>query len=177
MITSKVSTTFILILIAMVLGISFYVEYSKQHEEEPSPINTEDVEATEMVKLYYYNPALDSDNEGSILCSEKGLVPVYRFLPKSSSILEETLQLLLKGELTDAEKATGLSTEYPLPGFTLKNTRLTDGMLTLAFEDPENKSSGGSCRVEVLWLQIEMTAKQFPEIKEVRFEPEWIFQP
>jgi hypothetical protein len=54
---------------------------------------------------------------------------------------------------------------------------LKNGVLTLEFEDAQNKAVGGACRVGVLWFQIEATAKQFPEVKEVRFLPKEIFQP
>lgn len=40
-----------------------------------------------------------------------------------------------------------------------------------------NKTNGGSCRAGILWFQIEATAKQFSEVKQVRFLPEELFQP
>lgn len=128
------------------------------------------------VKLYYYNPELDKDSEGNILCSEKGLVPVERKI-KSENIIEDTIKLLLQGKLTDEEKSKGITTEYPLEGFKLVKSELKNGVLTLTFDDPYFKSSGGACRSRILWLQIEYTAKQFSEVKEVKFYPEELFQP
>jgi len=129
------------------------------------------------VKLYYYHPELDQDEEGNIACSRKGLVAVERTIPLTETPIQDTIKLLLKGELTEEEKAQGIETEYPLEGFSLEGASLKDGVLTLAFSDPQNKTSGGSCRAGILWFQIEETAKQFPEVKEVRFLPENLFQP
>lgn len=129
------------------------------------------------VKLYYYNQALDKDESGNILCSEKGLVPVERKIKESETLIEDTIKLLLEGNLSQEEKSKGISTEYPLEGVKLVKSELKNGTLTLNFEDPHFKTSGGACRVRILWLQIEKTAKQFPEVKEVKFLPEELFQP
>lgn len=129
------------------------------------------------VKLYYYDEDKDKDASGNVQCSRDGLVAVERKIPVSLTPIQDTIKLLLKGEITDAEKARGVSTEYPLSGLTLKGANLKDGNLTLEFSDPQNKTSGGSCRVGILWYQIEATAKQFPEVKSVDFIPEELFQP
>ena len=129
------------------------------------------------VKLYYYHPELDQDEEGNIACSRKGLTAVERTIPLTETPIQDTIKLLLKGDLTEEEKARGIETEYPLAGLSLEGASLKDGVLTLAFSDPQNKTSGGSCRVGILWFQIEETAKQFPEVREVRFLPENLFQP
>lgn len=129
------------------------------------------------VALYYYNSNLDKDESGNILCSEKGLVPVERQIKDSENLIEDTIKLLLEGKLTDEEKNKGISTEYPLEGFKLTKSELKDGVLTLYFEDPYSKTSGGACRVKILWIQIENTARQFSEVKEVKFYPEELFQP
>jgi len=132
---------------------------------------------TETVKLFYYNPGKDRGNDGNILCSRQGLAAVKREIPISENPIRDTLNLLLKGELTKEDKAQGITTEYPLIGLILKNSVLNNGALTLTFNDPNNKTVGGSCRVGILWFQIEATAKRFPEVKEVRFLPEELFQP
>ena len=129
------------------------------------------------VRLYYYNPKLDQDEEGNIACSRKGLVAVERTIPLSKTPIQDAIRLLLKGELTEEEKAQGIETEYPLARLSLEGAVLKDGVLTLEFFDPQNKTSGGSCRAGILWFQIEETAKQFPEVREVRFLPEELFQP
>lgn len=132
---------------------------------------------TQSVKLYYYNPNKDKDASGNIICSEQGLVSVQRDIPVTDTPIQDTIKLLLQGKLSDAEKAQGITTEYPLAGVELKGADLKNGTLTLEFTDPENKTGGGSCRVSILWAQIQATAKQFSGVDQVKFIPEELFQP
>lgn len=132
--------------------------------------------ATSSIKLYYYNPKLDQ-GVGGVQCTEKGLVSVDRIVPRTISPIQDAVRALIKGELTSGEKASGLETEYPLEGFGLVSASLSNGDLTLTFDDPKNKATGGSCRTAILWRQIEATAKQFKEVKTVKFLPEDLFQP
>lgn len=129
------------------------------------------------VRLYYYDPKRDVDASGNVLCSRAGLVAVDRAIPRTMTPVQDAIKLLLRGDVTDEEEARGVTTEYPLPGLSLKGASLSDGNLTLEFVDPQNATTGGSCRVGVLWHQIEETAKQFPDVKSVRFIPEELFQP
>ena len=129
------------------------------------------------VNLYYYNSNLDKDSTGNILCSRKGLVAVEREIAITNTPIQDTIRLLISGNLTNTEKEQGITTEYPLEGFSLNAASLNDGILTITFNDPNNKTGGGSCRVGILWFQIEATAKQFSGIQQVRFEPEELFQP
>lgn len=129
------------------------------------------------VKLYYYNLNLDKDNTGNILCSRQGLAAVERQIPITITPIQDTIKLLLLGKLMQQEKDLGISTEYPLEGFFLEAVSPRGGILTLTFQDPNSKTVGGSCRVGILWFQIEATAKQFPEVKEVKFLPKELFQP
>lgn len=128
------------------------------------------------IKLYYYSPALDEGPSG-ILCSKKGLVAVNRSIPKTSTPLADSIELLLRGGLSGAERTAGITTEFPLSGVTLQNASIKDGVATLTFADPEHKTSGGSCRVAILWAQIEATAEQFPTVESVKFAPADLFQP
>lgn len=132
---------------------------------------------TKTVKLYYYNPDLDKDQSGNIACSRKGLAEVAREIPLTQTPIQDTIKLLLLGELTAQERAQGIDTEYPLEELSLKGALLKNGVLTLEFDDLYNKTGGGSCRVGILWFQIEATAKQFLEVQQVRFTPEELFQP
>jgi len=135
---------------------------------------------TREVLLYYYNPQKDRDSAGNIQCSRAGLVAIKRNIPLTQTPIEDTLNLLLKGKenLTKEEEASGLTTEFPLAGLKLESVNLKpDGTLILEFSDPLAKTIGGSCRVGILWFQIEATAKQFPEVKQVKFLPEELFQP
>jgi hypothetical protein len=128
------------------------------------------------VRLYYYDQKADTDAQGNILCSKQGLVAVNRVLPKNTTV-EDVVKLLIRGEITAEEKAQGIASEYPLEGFTLASTTQEKGRLTLTFNDPKHRTTGGSCRVAVLWQQIETTAKQFTGATEVDFLPRDIFQP
>ena len=127
------------------------------------------------VQLFYYGPEEDKDESGNLLCSEKGLVPVLRKMP--SATIEWTIGILITGNLTDDEKVRGVTTEFPLEGLLLANAALDDGTLTLTFDDPFGATVGGACRVAILRAQIEATARQFPGVREVRIEPEHLFQP
>ncbi len=129
------------------------------------------------VQLFYYNPANDQDASGNVMCSRNGLAAVQRQIPSTITPIQDTLRLLLKGELTEAERSSGVISEYPLAGVELTAAVLNNGTLTLTFNDPNNKTGGGSCRVGILWFQIEATARQFPNVTSVRFMPEELFQP
>ncbi|MFA6603458.1 MAG: Gmad2 immunoglobulin-like domain-containing protein [Patescibacteria group bacterium] len=136
-----------------------------------------EVGETRAVKLYRYDPSRDRDAAGNIQCSRAGLVAVERRIPVTKTPIQDTIRLLLKGGLTDAERAAGITTEFPLAGVELRSANLKSGVLTLEFVDPNNRTGGGSCRVGILWAQIESTAKQFPEVKTARFIPAELFQP
>ncbi len=129
-----------------------------------------------LVKLYYYNPAKDQ-GPGGVQCTRAGLVAVERTLPETTMPLTEAIKLLLRGEITAEEKTRGVTSEFPLSGVTLSSATIVNGVATLTFSDPQNKTGGGSCRVAILWAQIEATAKQFPSVVSVRFLPEELFQP
>lgn len=129
------------------------------------------------IKLYYYNSSKDQDTSGNIMCSRSGLQAVERSITLTKTPIQDAIKLLLKGELTSQERAQGITTEYPLPRLELESASLKNGVLTLTFADPQNKTGGGSCRVGILWFQIEATAKQFTEVSSVRFMPEELFQP
>jgi hypothetical protein len=147
-----------------------------QHANELRiPIRFDTTQQT--VKLYYYNQNNDKDASGNILCSAKGLVPINRQISVSQTPIQDTITLLLQGQLTVGEKNQGLSTEYPLAGFSLKGANLANGVLTLEFSDPQYKTSGGACRTAILWKQIEATAKQFNGVTQVKFIPADLFQP
>lgn len=131
---------------------------------------------TRTVKLYFYNPALDQ-GVGGVQCTTKGLVEVSRSIPKTETPLQDSIRLLLEGRITEDEKSQGVTTEFPLEGLSLKGANIKNGIATLEFTDPLNKTVGGSCRVAILWAQISATARQFESVSEVKFIPEELFQP
>lgn len=145
---------------------------------EQTPGADDDPVAERTISLYYYNQANDTDSAGNIQCSADGLVAVERTIPVSESPLQDAVRLLLAGDLTEDEMAAGMSTEFPLPGLTLEGVTVDDDdVLVLQFADPERATSGGSCRTNILWQQINATATQFDSVDEVRFAPEELFQP
>lgn len=130
------------------------------------------------VKLYYYNSVLDRDTQGVILCSPKGLVPVSRTIPVTQTPLQDTITLLLKGEVTSEEASEGITTEFPLVKVALENASLSPaGRATLTFSDTEQKTNGGACRIGILRAAIEATALQFETVKSVVIAPQALFQP
>jgi hypothetical protein len=129
------------------------------------------------LKLYYYNSSLDTDTGGNLLCSSKGLVAVTRRVPGERVTLTGAIELLLTGQLTPEEKRAGITTEFPLDGLELASASQSDDTAILTFTDPNNKTSGGSCRVSVLRSQITATARQFPGVNQVVLLPAELFQP
>ena len=160
----KVVNLVLIILGVLIIASLFYQDVFKAEEKRT-------------INLYYYNSSLDKDETGNIMCSEKGIVEVKREIEKTITPIQDSIKLLLKGELMEEERVLGISTEYPLEGFSLKGASLKDGDLTLEFNDFNNKTIGGSCRTAILWFQIRNTAMQFPEVKTVKFIPEELFQP
>lgn len=156
----------ILVAIAVALAAYFFL---------PLATPTPEPQAQERVLLYYYDPVKDTDASGNVLCSPAGLVAVERTAAEATPA--RAVRLLLEGELTQAERDAGLVSEFPLPGLALAGSSLENGTLTLTFNDPENRTSGGSCRVTILRAQIDATAKQFPGVRDVRILPEELFQP
>jgi spore germination protein GerM len=165
---------FLIILFFTILGGIFYFQWKNSQKE------SQIIPRTKKVLLYYYNPEKDKDESGNIKCSRDGLVAIEKQIPVSQTPIKDTIELLLKGKenLTQEELVQGIETEFPLDGFKLKSVNLkNDGTLILEFEDPLNKTVGGACQVGILWFQIEATAKQFPQVKKVKFLPEELFQP
>lgn len=136
----------------------------------PAPTNTR------VTRVFFYNSLKDQDASGNILCSNQGLVALDRFTPITNTPIQDAVKELLKGP-TAAEKVLAPDSEFPLPGLTLTSASLSGGVLTLTFNDPQNKTTGGSCRVTILRAQIEATAKNFSEVKSVRLLPATLFQP
>ncbi|MFA5742489.1 MAG: Gmad2 immunoglobulin-like domain-containing protein [Candidatus Paceibacterota bacterium] len=129
------------------------------------------------IDLYYYNKIKDQELDPAIGCSKDAVLPVEREVGITKTPIQDAVDLLLKGGLTESEKQEGFFTEFPLEGFSLKGANLKNGLLTLEFEDNGNKTTGGSCRVGLLWAQIEKTVKQFPGVDSVSFQPDTLFQP
>lgn len=134
-------------------------------------------EETKLVNLYYYNLEKDKELSGNPSCSDDFVLPVTRQLKISDNIIVDTINLLISGDLSETEKSEGFTTEFPNDGFRLISALQDSGNLTLTFEDKNNFSVGGSCRVGLLRSQIEKTVLQFENVKNVVIMPEELFQP
>ncbi|MEX2369341.1 MAG: GerMN domain-containing protein [Candidatus Paceibacterota bacterium] len=167
---------FITVVLALVL---FWPTGDNTPADNQPATSTEATETPEVrtVVLYYYQPEADMDAAGNIQCSPAGLVGIFRDIPQTQSPLTDTLELLLRGELTTQERQMGITTEFPLEGVELVGVNLADGVATIALSDPNFQTSGGACRASVLRGQVVRTALQFPTVTEVRFLPETLFQP
>jgi spore germination protein GerM len=131
-------------------------------------------EKKEKVYLYYYNQLEDKENT----CDFKFVTPVEREITASDNIIEDTINLLIKGQLTDEEKNQGFATEYPNQEFKLLKSNLTEsGTLTMEFTEVPGFTSGGSCRTGILMEEILKTVRQFPEVKKIVFKPDSLFEP
>jgi hypothetical protein len=125
-----------------------------------------------VVELYYH----DYD-DGEDPCDAHFVLPVRREIPVTITPIQDVVRLLLKGQLTDAERAQGFGTEFPLEGVSLVGANLQEGVLTLELSDPNFRTSGGACRAGLLRAQVEKTVLQFDTVDEVRFTPPDLFQP
>lgn len=158
---------------AVVAVLAFGVWYVYTQQSAPAAIPGPE---TAPITLYYYDPARDQ-GPGGAQCTEAGLVAVERALPRTHTPLADAVRLLLRGEISEEERARGITTEFPLEGLELTGASIVDGVATLTFVDPRNQTIGGSCRVAILRAQLEATAKQFASVSEVRILPADLFQP
>ncbi len=140
------------------------------------PVRFEDSERRQ-VSVYYYNEEVDRDGNPNLSCDSRYVRPVQKEIPVTQTPIQDTIELLIQGNLTSSERQQGFTTEFPLEGFELEGANLENGLLTLEFSDPQNATSGGSCRVSLLRSQIEKTAQAFEEVDEVEIIPETLFQP
>lgn len=134
---------------------------------------------TRDIKLFFYNEKRDKElgGNGGVACSRDAVLPVDRQITFTNTPIQDAIRELIKGEITAAETAQGFKSEFPEEGFELIGANLKNGVLTLEFTEVPGFTTGGSCRVTILANQIIKTAQQFPEVKEVRFKPESLFQP
>ena len=164
----------VITLIILLAGIIFLLidknknQMSENGEEDPTETS---------LSLFYYNPSLDLDSNGNVMCGEKGLAQVERKVSETENNIQGAVELLLKGEITTEERQRGITTEFPLEGLELVNVDTRNGIATLQFEDPLFKTSGGACRAGILFAQLEATVKQFEGVREVKFLPDELFQP
>lgn len=159
-----------------VLGPQFFYNLaylSRQQTNEPAEVIITPPAEKIKVNLFYYNRKLDED----ITCGADFVFPVEREIAVTGSPIKDTINLLIKGELTEEEKEQGYKTQFPDPDFKLLGVDLKDGILTLNFNEVPGFTSGGACKMRILSNEIVKTAKQFQGVKDVVFMPESLFQP
>jgi hypothetical protein len=167
-------TVLITALVAIVLVIAYMIWFMPA---ENGPVNGNNEVETQNVLLFYYDPDLDLDDDGNVMCSREGLVSVEREVAATDTLIEDTVRLLMAGDLTEEERERGITTEFPLEGVELEQALLENNSLTLFLSDPQNRTTGGACRTGILWAQIAATGEQFAHVSDVHFEPEDLFQP
>ena len=130
---------------------------------------------TRTIKLYYYNKSYDPEFD----CKLEAVLSVTREIPITNTPIQDTIELLIKGKITEQERLAGFSSEFTNhpEKFKLLGTNLKNGVLTLKFTEVPSFTTGGSCRIGLLSQQILKTAKQFVEVERVVFSPDEIFQP
>lgn len=130
------------------------------------------------VALYYFNQREDQKLAPEQQVNVASILPIYRMFPASKNLLVDTINELIKGNLTASEKQQWFTTEFPNPGFTLGSASLADdGTLSLEFSEVAGFTNGWSARMLILSNLIEKTVRQFSGVKKVIFVPESLFQP
>jgi hypothetical protein len=116
------------------------------------------------INIYLYNEAKDKDASGNVLCSAQGLETISKNIPFTNTPIQDAVKALF-------------AMDPKFVGVTLSSASLSNGVLTLAINDPNHKTSGGSCKVNILKVEVEATAKQFGQVTSVRYTPTGVFQP
>lgn len=129
------------------------------------------------VKVFHYLPNKIMAEKVDYEVDPRALLPAEREIPFSDNLIYDTINSLIQDEISEKETQAGFWTGFPGDSFRLLSADLQGNTLTLHFDDPKYFTSGGSNRVGYLWLQIRMTAFQFPEVKQVKYKPETLFQP
>lgn len=130
------------------------------------------------IALYYFNQKKEKKFPPQQQPDVSSILPVYRLFPASKNILVDSINELIKGNLTVAEQQAWFVTEFPNADFILRSATLTnDETLVLEFSDVPGFTNGWSARTLILSKLIEKTALQFPGVKSVVLTPESLFQP
>ena len=129
------------------------------------------------VKVLHYLPNKIMAEKVDYEVDPRALLPAEREIPFSDNLIYDTINSLIQDEISEKETQAGFWTGFPGDSFRLLSADLQGNTLTLHFDDPKYFTSGGSNRVGYLWLQIKMTALQFPEVRQVRYTPQTLFQP
>jgi len=178
--TRSVSFLIILIIIgvAAVFGVCWYCRDTIKFLSQPIPPMpiSQNEAAYRKIKLYYYNEKKDKEAANYVPCLRESVLPVEREIPLSKTPIRDTMELLLKGQITDKEKQEGfspVSNRLKLTDVNLKE----NGNLILEFEVLSGYSMGGSCLNGLIGAEIIKTAQQFFEVKTIEILPYYLLQP
>ena len=179
-----ISALVILSLLVLIYVASVRKRRAAEEQREATPRESLDkvkkgnIVATEgKARVLHYLPNKDIAEKLDYQADPRALLPVEREIAFSENLVFDTIKSLIESELSEKEKQAGFWTSFPGDSFRLLRAELQGDTLTLYFDDPTYFTSGGSNRVGYMWLQIQMTALQFPEVEKVRYEPETLFQP
>lgn len=134
-------------------------------------------EETTKVRLYYYNELLDKSlHSGEVSGDSEAILPVEREIPVSHAPINDSIRLLLKGELTNMERELGFKTDYPNESLKFLGAKWDGSTLILNFEDNGFLKNSESSKASILKSEIIKTALQFEKVKNVILQPESLFR-
>jgi spore germination protein GerM len=179
-----ISTLVILSLVVLIYVASVRKHRAAEEQREAIPskaldrVKKESIVVTEgKARVFHYLPNKDIAEKLNYEADPRALLPVEREIAFSENLIFDTINSLIQSELSEKEKQAGFWTSFPGDSFRLLRAEFQGHTLTLYFDDPTYFTSGGSNRVGYMWLQIQMTALQFPEVENVRYKPKTLFQP
>lgn len=121
------------------------------------------------VLVYFSNNKLDPE----ITCEK--VYAVARIVPKTTSVLKVAIEELLRGPAmidTSADFKTSINSSVKL-----NYAKIENSVAYLDFDNRLQESIGGSCRVQAIRRQIEVTAKQFSTVKDVAISINGVTEP
>jgi len=179
-----ISTLVILSLLVLIYVASVRNRRAQEERQKATPSEALDtvkkisiVVTDGKARVFHYLPNKETAAKLNYEADPRALLPVEREIAFSENLIFDTIESLIESELSEQEKQAGFWTSFPGESFRLLRAELQGDTLTLFFDDPLYFTSGGSSRVRYMWLQIWMTALQFPEVENVRYEPKTLFQP
>ncbi|MDP2860162.1 MAG: hypothetical protein Q8N98_00410 [bacterium] len=128
------------------------------------------------VELFYFN----SKNKQRYVCNKEAIGSVIRSISSvDNTPIRDTLKLFLEGDLTQGERESGFKSPYlSTIGDYFRGVNLKEGVLTVDLEiDKSSLKYWDACEIELLPRQIEMVAKQFKGVKEVKYTDPKVFTP
>jgi hypothetical protein len=156
------------VILALVAGGGWFIAWRTTHEE-----TQQKAEALSQGALTLYLYDGQADLEGDVpRCFEDSLVPVTRQVGAAQANIPYAIAIIISGDLTESERADGYVPLFPSTIWELSGSAFRDGVLTLSFA---RRSAGEDRCSGLAGVQLQKTLAQFPSVKDVRFEPEGVF--